>query len=182
MIPRTRRAVEGPGASSAALGALPDDAIKDLIADALAEVQLYTGGIFAKQLVVLARDNIYGAPTEYGTTEELAIPEQTVIISQAALNYFFFHFVNVKTHETIQDEAQSWDYDLSPTLLRDQMKYLVDQRDKALATISEEMTVDAYESFLHVRDIQTSQFIEPFIQVGGVDQVLTGQDMRFGEW
>ena len=53
MVPRVRRALEGAGAPQV----LTDDAIKDLTADAIAEVILYTGGVFGHELVVTDRDD-----------------------------------------------------------------------------------------------------------------------------
>ena len=53
MVPRVRRALEGAGAPPV----LTDDAIKDLTADAIAEVILYTGGVFGHELVVTDRDD-----------------------------------------------------------------------------------------------------------------------------
>ena len=73
MVPRVRRALEGAGAPPV----LTDDAIKDLTADAIAEVILYTGGVFGHELVVTARDDATNAPTEYATDPELTLSEQS---------------------------------------------------------------------------------------------------------
>ena len=111
MVPRVRRALEGAGAPEV----LSEDAVNDLTADAIAEVILYTGGVFGKQLLVTSDDQ--GVPDEYATNEALTLREQAVIATQAALNYFFQKFSAMNTTESIADEAQTWEYTLSANLL-----------------------------------------------------------------
>jgi len=126
MVPRVRRALEGAGAPEV----LSEDAVNDLTADAIAEVILYTGGVFGKQLLVTGDDQ--GVPDEYATNEALTLREQAVIATQAALNYFFQKFSAMKTTERIADEAQTWEYTLSANLLNEQLKLLIGERDRAL--------------------------------------------------
>ena len=121
-----RRALEGAGAPEV----LSEDAVNDLTADAIAEVILYTGGVFGKQLLVTGDDQ--GVPDEYATNEALTLREQAVIATQAALNYFFQKFSAMKTTERIADEAQTWEYTLSANLLNEQLKLLIGERDRAL--------------------------------------------------
>src|SRR3954470_158368 len=64
LIPRVRRSVEGLGAPEK----FPDDDIIFLIADSIADVILYTGGTFPKQLLVTDRDGTTNTPTEYATS------------------------------------------------------------------------------------------------------------------
>ena len=186
MIPRTRRKLEGAGAPPV----LADDAVKDLIADAVGAVILYTNGqgVFGKDLTVTATDPTYGAPSEYKTTvagnsAPLDIHEQTVVTAQAALDYFFHRFGQVKVSEVIADEAQHWEYTLSAALVRDQLKLLRDERDMALDRINEENTLDSYISFTRVRDVYTSELIEPWVlQTGTAGLSLQSgmEDYNFG--
>ena len=124
-----RRALEGAGAPEV----LSEDAVNDLTADAIAEVILYTGGVFGKQLLVTGDDQ--GVPDEYATNEALTLREQAVIATQAALNYFFQKFSAMKTTERIADEAQTWEYTLSANLLNEQLKLLIGERDRALQAL-----------------------------------------------
>lgn len=172
MVPRVRRAIEGVGSTPT----LSDGNVKDLVADALADVVLYSGGLFGAELLVTADEN--GIPTEYATSEALTLPQQGVVAIQAALNFFFFRFVDAKTSERIADEAQSWEWTKSANLVRDQLKYLIEQRDKALEQVADEgAPLDAYESFLAVRDESIAAWIEPWAAgSGGSGQ----EDYRFG--
>jgi hypothetical protein len=175
MTGRVRRAVEGVGTPEV----LTDDEIKDLIADALADIVLYSGAdVFGKTLIVTSR-GVNGEPEEYATSDELTLAEQSVVAAQAALTHFFYTFVNLKVQEKIADEGQSWEYTLSATLLRDQLAFLVANRDRALEQVTAAGTwpAEGYESFLAVRDQYTSRLVEPWVHsltAGG------GQDYRFG--
>jgi hypothetical protein len=83
--------------------------------------------------------------------------------------------------ETITNEAQSWGWQKSATLLNEYFKMLREQRDRAL-----ELAVaaggggglEAYVSFLAVRDATTSAIIEPYVETAliGAAQV----DYRWG--
>lgn len=165
MVPRVRRALEGAGTTPA----LEDDAVKDVVADACSDVLLYTGSLFGHDLLVLERDTDTGAPSEYATSEELTLAEQSVIAAQAALNYFFFLFAGLKVTERIADEGSSWEYQLSANLLVEQLKYLQKTRDKALEAVAAQTpALDAYVSFLAIRDVETSRAIEPWAHAHGV--------------
>ena len=84
----------------------------------------------------------------------------------------------MKVSERIADEAQSWEYSLSANLLVQQLKLLISERDKALAVLEAEgAPLDAYESFLAVRDAHVSQMVEPWVS----GAPWCGQeDFRFG--
>jgi hypothetical protein len=172
LIPRVRRSIDGPTAvsASAASTTLNDSQVKDLVADAIADVIFYTAGTWNHTLTVTDDDD--GIPTEYAVTPDLALEEQTVVVAQAALNYFFHAFKGVKISERIVNEAREWEYKLSATALADQMKQLREARDAALEIITgggAEFTT--YISFIAVRDAATSAIIEPevsgLIGVGG---------------
>lgn len=162
MTGRVRRAVEGVGATAV----LTDDEIKNLIADALADIVLYTGSVFGKTLMVTSR-GVNNEPEEYATSDELTLAEQSVVAAQAALTHFFYSFVNLKVSEKIADEAQTWEYSLSATLLKDQLAFLIKSRDTALELVNVGGALDSYESFLSVRDSYTSRLVEPWV-VGNI--------------
>lgn len=165
MIPRVRRSLDGPQAlTSGFVGGLTDEAVKNYIADAVAGVIFYTGGVFGAALEVTARDPDYLAPSEYATSRELTLPEQTVIAVQASLDHFQFTFKGAKVHETIQNEFQQWDWDLNGPMLRDQLKTLVAQRDEALELIRQRggIGTDTYASFLAAQDVQVALAVEPY--------------------
>lgn len=171
MIPATRRAIDGPTATgSAAISTtLDDDQVHSLIADSLGDVILLSGGVFGKTLEVTARDDYYQAPTEWRTSSELSDAEQRVIVAQAALNYYFLTVKTIKTSETISDEGQSWDYTLSAQLLRDQLKALIDMRDKAIEALgAASSAVERWVDFVHERDQVAWAMLEPFSHFGGV--------------
>lgn len=168
MVPRVRRAVEGVGAAEV----LSDDALKDLVADAIANVILYSGGLFGHTLIVTDTTGDPAVPSEYATEDALTLPEQSVIAAQAALDYFFHQLANVKVSERISDEAQTWEYTTSANLMRDRIKLLMDQRDRALEQLRG-YALDSYESFIAVRDLHVSQLIEPYVH----GYIASGQEV-----
>lgn len=157
-IPRVRRAVEGVGATSL----LTDDQVKDLIADAISNVILFTGGVFGKDLLVTGRDPVTDAPAEYATSEPLTLSEGSVVAYEAAINHTFFALRDVKVAETIKDEGQEWTYALSSALMRDHLKWLMTQRDRALEDVQAPIPV-AFVSFLHERDALSARIVEPYV-------------------
>lgn len=178
LIPRVRRAIDGPTASgSAATSAtLDDEQVKALVADAIASVIFYTGGDFNHSLDVVARDEAYNAASEWAINPPLNEAEATVIAAQAALDYFFWSLREVKTQERIADEGQEWSYTLSATLLRDQMEHLRKLRDQALEQLaaSNAIPVEGYVSFIAVRDREASALIEPWVSGlprGGYEEI-----------
>lgn len=179
MVPRVRRALENAGAPVD----ISDEEMKDRVADALADVILYTGSAFGKDLAVLAVDDD-NVPQEYATSDALTLPEQSVVASQAALNYLVSLLIGLKVSETISDEAQTWTYDLSANIMRDAFAALKDSRDRALDAINESHTFDVYESFLAVRDVQTVALIEPWVARRSAGDAGVGggieRDWRFG--
>lgn len=171
MVPRVRRAVEGVGAPAV----LTDDEVKDLVADAIAAIILYTEGEFIVGLVVTADED--GSPTEYATTDVLPLPEQTLIALQAAIDHFSYQVSGVKVSEKIADEAQTWEWSKSAQLLRDKLKQLIDARDKVIDGLLEAgAPLDTYASFLTTRDCFVAAQIEPWV----TGHLTSGQeDYRF---
>lgn len=183
LIPRVRRALEGPSAptGSAAIvaGNLSDDEINAVIADSVAEVIFYTGGLFGHTLNVVSRDAEYMAPDAWTVDPDLTEAEATVIVAQAAINHFFHYAKGLKTQERIADEAQEWQYQRSAQVISDWIKHLREMRDQALAQIEiDEDTDDAWVSFIAVRDAETAQIIEPYVYGQGYGG--QGFDSRFG--
>jgi hypothetical protein len=166
LIPRTRRALQGPTGSGAVT--LQDSQVRDLVADAIASVMWYAPE-WGKVLAVKEKE----------ITPDLTLPEQTVVAAQAALDFFFHEFKDKKTSETIANEAQQWSYQLSAGVLQAQFNALVEARDRALDMIGGGgATFVAFSSFLHARDCEIAAAIEPFTleaaSVGGMEH-----DWRF---
>lgn len=175
LVPRIRRALDAPVE-------ITDGELKDKAADAVADVMLYTGGLFGKQFIVTLREG--GIPVEYATSAELSFPEQSVIAAQAALTYFFLILSGQVTSETIGDEASTWSWARSAQVIRERLKQLQADRDRALQAIGLNGTMDSYISFLSERDAKTSRLVEPWVY-GVSDSGLGfagGQDFdpRFG--
>lgn len=158
LVPRVRRAVEGVGQPAE----LTDDDVKDLVADAIADVILFTGGVFGKELLVTDRDGATNAPSEYATSEPLSLAEGSLIAAQAALTAVWQSMRELKVQETIRDEGQEWSYTTSATLMRDRWKMLLQMRDEALDQLRGALPV-SFVSFLHERDRYVAQIVEPFV-------------------
>lgn len=155
LIPQVRRAIDGPAATGADSPAttLTDTQLKGLIADAVAEVIFYTGGLFGHELVVTERDATYGAPTDWEVDPELTDAEATVIVVTAALNHFFHIIRDLKVAETIRDEGAEWTYQLSAQLLTEQVRYLQNAREQALTQVEAAQPVGvAFVDLVHGRD------------------------------
>jgi hypothetical protein len=161
LVPRVRRAVEGIGTPEV----LTDDQMKDLIADAIADVILFTGTAFGKQLLVTDRDGTTNVPTEYATSLPLTLPEGSVIAAQAALTAIYVQLADTKTSETIRDEGQEWSYTISATLLRDRISQLQAERDRALSVVEQvTSTVEFYNLWLE-RDVAFAAAYGPYYEL-----------------
>lgn len=182
LIPRTRRVLNGPHATSenAPGSELSDEEILGVIADAVANVILYTGAGFGVMLEVTSRDAFYLAPNAWQTSAQLSTQEESVVICQAAIDYYFQGLQTMKTRETIKDEGQEWTYELSANLLRDQLKLLIDARDRALQAISDQSNLDEYVSFIAERDAYLATVIEPWGPAGGLRGGMEIIDVRSG--
>lgn len=161
IVPRVQRAVEGVHTDN---WELSFGEAYIVTADACSDILLYSGSVFGSKLIVTARDGTTNAPTNFGTMNQLEPDEMAVIAAQAALSYFYHRFKDQKVSETIADEASNWSYSLSPALLVAQLKLLQDTRDKALEAVeARNGGMDSYVSFLAVRDVSVSRFIEPWV-------------------
>lgn len=180
MIPRIRRAVEGP-VPVIGSGALSDEQVTAMIADAVADIILYSGGLFGHQLLVSKRD-ANGWPEIWNTEVVLNEWEVTLITCQASLTYFFHAFKDMKVSEEIQNEGQRWAWTKSPALLVAQVKQLQEQRDLAVYNLRRmHPTLDRYASFLRVRDRATAAMVEWYVslnpgEVGNIGGLGGGQE------
>lgn len=173
LIPRVRRALQGPHASGSAAVAndLSDPEVNGLIADALADIILYGGGeeVFGHKLEVAERDEAYMAPIAWTTDTPLTEYEGSVVVAQAALNWYLNYARTLKTSERIADEGQSWEYEIAATTITVQIKGLREDRDRALEALREanrDNVADDYINYLQERDSYTDALIEPWT-VGG---------------
>lgn len=181
LIPRVRRALVGPQGSGFVTSDLNDSDTTAVIADAIADVILYTGSVFGKELEVTERDNYYQSPIAWRTSQALEEHEASVIVLQAALNYIFRLLETLKTSETIRNEGQEWSYTISSQALAERVKELRAARDAALQRV--ELSgggVEAWVNLLLVRDQYTDALIEPWIQSGGGGQLLVAAGLEFG--
>lgn len=193
LIPETRRAIDGPTATSSAAvtASLNDVEILGLIADATAEVILMTGGdaSFGYKLEVVERDALYLAPIAWRTDRERNSYADTVIRAQAAINFYFQKVSVLKTREEISDEGQTWSYEFSASLVRDQMKYLIDVRQQAITMLAAiNAPLDSWVSLVAERDKMAALYLEPYVEEIGAPVPYSGMlgageggfDYRFG--
>lgn len=170
LIPRMRRALDGPQATgSASVSAtMSDDQITAVIADAIADVIFYSSGAFGRKLEVVERDANYMAPIAWRTSEELSEDEISVIVAQAALNYFFNALSTLKTGETQKEADREWTWSISASAVAERVKELRAQRDRAIELLtSQNVIAEAWVNTLAVRDSYTDFLIEPWAATGG---------------
>jgi hypothetical protein len=173
LIPRLRRAIEGPTGTGSSLS---DDQINAIGADAIGAIILYSNSLFGSELQVSERDPKYMAPVAWLTDPALSEPQATAIVSQAALDYWFMQLSSVdgggKVLETIADESTNWSWEISPQSLVERLRQLRADRDAALEALQRDgEALDAsYTSYIGVRDNWTSRLIEPWVEHGGVAQ------------
>lgn len=200
LIPACRRAIDGPTAtSSAAVSATLDDGeVLGLLADATAELILHTasadgGGnnAFGNSLVATARDPIYMAPSSWATENPRSTAQDAAILSQAALNHYFWLIKLLKVSETIKNEATDWEYSLSANVIAAWVQYLIQNRDKAIAALqSINVVMDSYISLVAERDRLAAAWLEPFVPEIGAPVPYAGgggsgpleYDYRFNTW
>lgn len=176
LIPRVRRALDGPHATSSAApsSTFTDDEVTAQIADAIAEVIFFTPEGFGKTLVVTERDEYYLAPTAWQTSESLTDPEASVIVYQAALNNIYHGLSEMKTSETITNEGEEWSWSISAQAVAERVKSLQKLRDEAIAKLEmNEADEVEWVNTLAVRDAYTDALIEPWTNggVGGMELV-----------
>lgn len=170
LIPRMRRALDGPTATSSASvsSTLDDTQVTNVIADAIAEVIFFSSSAFGKTLEVTERDSYYQAPVAWKTSEPLSEPEATVITCQGALSYFYNSLSGLKTSETTKEADREWSWAISASALAERVKDLRAQRDKAIDLLTAQNVIaEDWVNTLEVRDAYTDMLIEPFLSSGG---------------
>lgn len=176
LIPRVRRAVEGPAADMDGLGpgALTDNQVLALVADSISDVILLTAGEWGHTLAISGRsDGETGFPTEWTVTPALSLGEEAMVAAQAALTAFYHTVRDKKTSERITNEGVEWEWSKSANTLLEQLRALRDQRDAALAAlIRAHPALARYASFLEVRDSVGFAQLEPWAYALG-GQVMT---------
>lgn len=161
LVPAARRAMEGPYGPPLGKPALSAEQIYQALADACAQVILYSGSLFGHELLVKGRDPLVGFPTEWQTDKMLTPWESAVVVTQAALDFIFHIFRDLRTSQTIQNEGTQWSYELSPGVIKNYLETLKDARDKALDGLREHNPVlDIYASNIRVRDQATVAVLE----------------------
>lgn len=195
LIPACRRAIDGPTAtaSGSVSATLNDQEVVNLVADATAELILYTHGneAFGYQLEVTARDPHYLAPVSWQTDKVRVPAADAAILSQAALDHYFWLIKMLKVSEVMKNEAVSWEYNLSANVIAAWVKYLIDNRDKAITALqSINVPLDVYLSFVAERDRMAAAWLEPWVTEIGAPVPYAGgggsgpleYDYRFNTW
>ena len=195
LIPACRRAIDGPLATSSASVAatMNDQEVLNLVADATAELILYTHGSqsFGYQLLPTAYDPFYMAPVAWMTDLPRQPAADAAILSQGALDHYFWLIKQFKVSETIKNEAQEWQYAFSPNIIAAWIQYLRDNRDKAIqAMISINVPMDTYISWVAERDRLSAAWLEPWVTEVGAPVPYAGgggsgpleYDYRFNTW
>jgi len=175
LIPRLRRALDGPQAMSSASpsSTLSDEQLNAIAADAIGSIIFYSNSLFGATLEVSERDPQYMAPTAWRTDPALSEPQVTAVVSQAALDYFYARLSTTaagKTAETIKDEATEWTWEISPQAVVERLRQLRADREKAIEVLIEQgWEADvSWSSFIATRDRWTSLLIEPWVEGPGI--------------
>lgn len=166
LIPRVRRGLEGAEVSTKAV---EDEGINAIIADAVANIILFTGGLFGHQLNVVSRDEEYMAPTAWMVDPALSEAEGGLIVIQAQLDFLYNDLRSTKIQETIRDESSEWTYSLSASALTELLKGLRKSREEILERINNDSAgMSFWVNTLLERDIWTDSLIEPYANPGGL--------------
>jgi hypothetical protein len=168
--------------SASVSSTLSDEQLNAIGADAIGSVIFFSGSLFGAQLEVSERDAIYQAPTAWLTNPALSEPQVTVVVSQAALDYFFMLLstkAGGQTQSLIADESTRWEWQTSPQAIVERLRQLRADRDRALEQLAvEDEEVDSsWVSFVNVRDASTSRLIEPWVEL---DRGAGGQQLGYG--
>jgi hypothetical protein len=195
LIPACRRAIDGPLATApdAPAATLDDRAVLALIADATAELILYTQGndAFGYQLLATARDPFYMAPVAWATDRQRVPAADAAILSQAALDHYYYAIKLMKVTEGMKNEAVEWSYSLSATVIASWVQYLIANRDKAIAALQVmNAPMDAYISLVAERDMMAAVWLESYVPEVGAPVPYAGGggsgplifDWRFGSF
>lgn len=168
LVPRVRRAIEGPVPLTT--GALSDDQVEALAADCIADIILFTEGLWPHTLSVSQMDPDTNYPLHYEVEPELELSEQSLVAAQCAVQFFIHTFKDMKTSERIRNESREWEWQKSPSLLKDWLAELIRARDSALETVmaTQNIIMARYASILAVRDPLAYAIIEPWSANAGL--------------
>lgn len=195
LIPACRRAIDGPMATSSGSPSttLGDQEVLALIADSTAELILFTHGdsAFGYQLIPTARDAHYRAPIAWATDLVRQPAADAAILSQAALDHYFWLIKMLKVSESMKNEAVEWDYNLSANVIAAWIQYLIGNRDAAISAMQTiNAPMDVYISTVAERDRLAAAWLEPWVTeigapvpyVGGGGSGPLEYDYRFSTW
>jgi ElaB/YqjD/DUF883 family membrane-anchored ribosome-binding protein len=123
-------------------------------------------------------------------TDKARDPNADVVIrAQAAINFYFQKVRDQKMKEDISDEGQSWAWEFSASLVRDQMQYLIGVRAQAIEMLSRlNAPLDSWVSLVANRDKMAAVYLEPYVEEIGAPVPYVGigagtggdYDYRFG--
>lgn len=161
IIPRVRRAIEGPVPLTS--GAMSDDQVEALAADCIADIILFTEGLWDHTLAVSEVDPVTGYAIHWTVDPELTLPEESLVAAQAAVQYFIFTLKDAKTMERIKNESREWEWQRSASVLKDIFTELTKARDAALdVVVAVNPPMAVYASILAVRDPLAASLLEPW--------------------
>lgn len=183
VIPRVRRAVEGPvPLPDGAPGRLTDGQVEAVAADAVADIILLTKGRWGHTLI---REVATPPDESWQVDPAMTESEERLVALQVALSYTLYKYSDAVTSELIASEGQQWEVQRSATTITQQIKSATDARDAALAAaIAENPVLAQYASLLAARDPIGYRLIEPWrrfapggfevpsIAVGGQDVLI----------
>lgn len=177
--------------SASVAATLNDQEVLNLVADATGELILYTTETFGYQLVVTQTDPFYTAPIGWATDQPRVPAADAAILSQAALDHYFWLIKTLKVTESMKNEAVEWGYSLSASVIGAWIAYLRDNRDKALSALEIiNKPDDIYFSTVAERDRLSAAWLEPWVMeigapvpyVGGGGSGPLEYDYRFNTW
>lgn len=184
--------------SASVAATLADAEVVALLADATGDLILNTASqdgsdlnAFGNQLIATARDPFYLAPVAWATDKPRSTAQDAAILSQAALDHYFWLIKLMKVSETIKNEAQEWSYTLSASVIGAWMQYLIENRNKAIAALQTiNVVMDTYISLVAERDRLSAAWLEPWVTEIGAPVPYAGgggsgpleYDYRFNTW
>lgn len=161
LVPRVRRYCEGPYGPPRGRSPLGETQLYEMSADACADIILYTGSLFGHKLVVTQRDARAGFPVGWATERVLEEWEAALITTQAALNYWFFVFRDLRVSQAVRNEGTEVTYSLSVNIIRDYIATLRAARDAAITGLrAHHPVMDRFTSNIRVRDQATVAILE----------------------
>lgn len=161
LVPRARRYCEGPYGPAPGRQSLSEQQLYEMVADGFSDIIMFAAGLFPRQIEVTQRDARVGFPIAWASDSVLEEWEASIIVTQVALNYWYFSLRDMRTSVTINNEGSEYSYTTSANIIRDYIKSLQSARDTAVETLMSRFpVVDRFVSNLRVRDYQTVALLE----------------------